>query len=203
MFGQPTIILSKPIKSVTIQDTRPASIGSEDTNNMGGTELISQTQINPDLDANNTSADNSKAKEAALLQTCQIINNIADKLKKFNENLIAEHKEEIAKLSVEIARKILVQKVEKGDYEIESIVKEALKNIPTRQDVEVHLNPEDHVQCQKSLHDELNSMLSEIKLILDPDIKRAECSIKTPKGTIQSFIDEHLEQIGEALGKVK
>lgn len=203
MFGQPTIILSKPIKSATIQDTRPASIGSEYTNDMGGTELISQTQINTDLDANNSPADNLKAQEALLLQTCQIINNIADKLKKFNDNLIAEHKEEIAKLSVEIARKILVQKVEKGDYEVESIVKEALKNVPTRQDVEVHLNPEDLVQCQKALHDELNSTLSGIKLISDPDIKRAECSIKTPKGAIQSFIDEHLEQIGEALGKVK
>ncbi len=203
MFGQPKIILSKPIKSVTIQDTRPTSIGSEYTNDVCGTELISHTQINPDLDGNNTSADNLEAQKAALLHTCQIINNVADKLNKFNEKVITEHKEEIAKLSVEIARKILVQKVEKGDYEIESIVKEALKNVPTRQDVEVRLNPEDLEQCQKTLNDELKSMLSGIKLISDPDIKRAECSIKTPKGTIQSFIDEHLEQIGEALEKVK
>jgi len=203
MFGQLAIILSKPIKSVKIENIRPSSIESGYKNDVCGAELISHTQINSDLDGNIASTEISETQKASLLQTCQIINNIADKLKKFNENVLKEHKEEIARLSVEIARKILVQKVEKGDYEIESIVKEALKNVPTRQDVEVHLNPEDLVQCQKTLHDELKSMLSGIKLIPDPDIKRAECSIKTPKGTIQSFIDEHLEQIGEALEKVK
>jgi flagellar biosynthesis/type III secretory pathway protein FliH len=203
MFGQPAIILSKPIKSVKIENTRPTLISSENGSDVCGSELTSHTQINSDLDGNAVPTENLQAQKTSFLHTCQLINNIADKLNKFNENIIKEHKEEIAKLSVEIARKILFQKVEKGDYEIESIVKEALSNVPTRQDVEVHLNPDDLVQCQKTLNDELNSTLSGIKLVSDPNIKRAECSIKTPKGIIQSFIDEHLEQIGEALVKVK
>lgn len=203
MFGQPVIILSKPIKSVKIEDTCPASIGADYKNDRCGTELISHTHIAPYSNADTAMTENLKAQKDSLLNTCKIINEIADKLHKLCENIFTEQREEIARLSVEIARKILVQKVEKGDYEIESIVKEALKNAPACQDVEVHLNPEDLVQCQKTLNDESKSTLTGIKLISDPNIKRAECLVKTPKGIIRSFIDEHLKQIGEALEKVK
>ena len=203
MFGQPVIILSKPIKSVKIEDTCPASIGANYKNDRCGTELISHTQIADDSNTDTVTMENLKAQKGSLHNTCKIINEIADKLQKLYESLFAEQREEIARLSVEIARKILVQKVENGDYEIESIVKEALKNAPTCQDVEVHLNPEDIVQCQKTLNDESQITLTGIKLIPAPNIKRAECLIKTPKGIIRSLIDEHLKQIGEALEKVK
>src|SRR4030067_522779 len=73
-------------------------------------------------------------------------------------------------LSVEIARKILMQKVENGDYEIESIIKEALKNAPGSQDVIVHLNPEDLEKCQKAQQDGPGGVLAGIKLIPDPNI---------------------------------
>ncbi|MHC4324068.1 MAG: FliH/SctL family protein, partial [Planctomycetota bacterium] len=105
------------------------------------------------------------------------------------------------RLSVEIARKILTQKVENGDYEIESIVKEALKNLPGSQDVIVHLNPEDIEKCQKARQDGTGGALSGIKLIPDPDIGRAECLLESPKGIIKSLIDENLQRIGKALEK--
>jgi len=116
--------------------------------------------------------------------------------------MLTKHREEIAKLSIEIARKILVQKVEKGDYEIETIVKEALKNVPARQEVNVYLNPKDLEQCQTALQSEQESISTDIKFIPDPKIGRAECLVQSSKGTVHSFIEEHLEQIGEALKKV-
>jgi len=96
-----------------------------------------------------------------------------------------------------------VQKVQNGDYETESIVKEALKNSPTRQDVVVHLNPEDFVQCQKAQQDEPTGALAGIKFVSDPNIGRAECLVESSKGIIESLIDEHLERIGKALKKVE
>ena len=127
------------------------------------------------------------------------IKNVVDKLNQFYDTLFAEHKEEIARLSVEIARKILMQKVQNGDYEIESIVKEALENAPTRQDVVVHLNPQDHLLCQKAQQDEPNGSFAGIKFVSDQNIGRAECLLETPKGIIESLIEEHLERIGKAL----
>lgn len=136
-------------------------------------------------------------------QVCQALQDAANKVNEFQEKLFKEHKEQIAKLSVEIARKILMQKVQEGDYAIESIVEEALKNAPTHQDLAVHLNPEDLAQCQKLQQEDATGTLAGVKLVSDPNIGRAECLLETPKGIIESLIDEHLERIGKALEKAE
>ena len=160
--------------------------------------------------AGDATAASAEAKQAELLglqkespaQVCQALQDAVNKVNEFQENLFKEHKEQIAKLSVEIARKILVQKVQEKDYAIEPIIEEALKSAPTRQDVVVHLNPEDLVECQKVQQD-ASSTLADVKLISDPNIGRAECLLETPKGIIESLIDERLERIGKALETVE
>ena len=174
--------LEKPVVSVKISDAPP--LLSAESKNGDGEQITTQ---------------DSQAKDTVLSQTCQTLKALTDKLNQFYDKLFAGHKEEIAKLSVEIARKILAKQVQNGDYEIESIVKEALKNAPTRQDVVVHLNPEDHILCQKAQQDEPNGALAGIKFISDPNIGRAECLLETPKGIVESLINEHLERIGKAL----
>lgn len=146
-----------------------------------------------------------KAQKTEVLQTCQTLKELVDKLNKFYTEAFSGHKEEIARLAVEIAGKILMQDVEKGNYKIETIVKEALKNVPTRQDVVVHLNPEDLDTFQKLQQDELDKIgtLDGMKFIADSNIGRAECLVDSPKGIIESLIDEHLKRIAEALKKVK
>jgi len=140
------------------------------------------------------------AQKAVFSQACQALNGVIARLNQFCDKLYVEHREEIARLSVEIARKILMQKAEKGDYEIESIIKEALKNVPASQDVIVHLNPEDLEKCQKAQKDEPGGVLAGIKLVPDQNIGRAECLLESPKGIIKSLIDDNLERIGKALG---
>ena len=139
----------------------------------------------------------------SLVQVCQALQDAVNKVNELQENIFKEHKEQIAKLSVEIARKVLAQKVHEKDYEIESIVKESLENAPTHQDVVVHLNPEDLAQCQKLQQDDTTGTLTDIKFVADPNIGQAECLLETPKGIIESLIDEHLQRIGEALKKAE
>ena len=142
-----------------------------------------------------------EAQKAVFLQACQTLDGVIARLNQFCEKLYAGHREEIARLSVEIARKILMQKVENGDYEIESIIKEVLNNAPGSQDVIVHLNPEDIEKCRKAQQDEPGGVLAGVKLISDSNIGRAECLLESPKGIIKSLIDDNLERIGKALEK--
>jgi flagellar biosynthesis/type III secretory pathway protein FliH len=102
---------------------------------------------------------------------------------------------------VEIANKVLMHKIEQGDYKIEAIIKEALRNAPTHQEIVVHLNPDDVIQCQKMQENDPSSSFAQIKFVADPGIGRAECLVETPKGIIKSLIDEHMERITEALTK--
>ena len=183
MSGTITINIAKPIKSVRISDTG----------------AITPNECGPDSQAN----DRQTETKAEVSQICRTLRGLVGKLNELYDKVLAENKEKIARLSVEIARKILMQKVRKGDYEIEAIVKEALKNAPTHQDLAVHLNPKDFVQCQKLQQGDAADALSDIKFVSDANIARAECLLETGKGIIKSLIDEHLEQIGKALEKVE
>ncbi len=92
-----------------------------------------------------------------------------------------------------------MHKVENGDYEIESIVKEALENAPDRHDVVVHLHPDDVEQCQRAQQNDPGSALVGVTFVSDSNIGRAECLLENPKGIVKSLIDENLERIARAL----
>jgi flagellar biosynthesis/type III secretory pathway protein FliH len=187
-----TVNLNKPIMSATFLDghangeaSRMPGLARE--NSEAGTIQTLQQELD--------------AQKSVFLQTCKTLNEVISKLNQFYDRIFAEHREEIARLSVEIARKILMQKVENGDYEIESIVKEALNKAPSNQDLTVHLNPDDMERCRKVQQDEPSGVLSGIKLISDPKVGRAECVLESPKGIIKSLIEDSLERIGKALQK--
>ncbi|MHC4204155.1 MAG: FliH/SctL family protein [Planctomycetota bacterium] len=187
-----TVNLNKPIASARFLDDHVQGDNIQSPSPDIEESGAGATQIqNKDLEA----------QKAVFSQACQTLNGVIAKLNQFCEKLYAGHREEIARLSVEIARKILMQKVENGDYEMESVIKEALKNAPGSQDVIVHLNPEDIEKCRKAQKDRPGNVLAGIKLIPDPNIGRAECLLESPKGIIKLLIDDSLERISKALGK--
>ncbi len=184
----------KPIVSAKVLDGDANGVGSRLSGRAEGHAGANTEQIlTQDLEA----------QKAMFSQACQTLNGVIAKLNQFCDKVYVEHREEIARLSVEIARKILMQKVDDGDYEMESIIKEALKNAQGHQDVVVHLNPEDLAKCQKAQQDEPSGALAGIKFVSDPNIGRAECVLESPKGIIKSLIGENLERIGKALKKAE
>jgi len=188
MTGTFAVNLAKSIKSVKILNNYRGDVESALTDVINPAENAEQVKLTEALETQ-------KHMEAA----CRTLQGLVSKLNRFYDQLFAEQKGEIARLSVEIARKILMQKVQEGDYEIESIIKETLKNAPAHHDLIVHLNPEDLAVCQKTQADGGKGTLAGIKLVADPNIGRAECVLESPKGIIKSLIKEHLEQIGKAL----
>jgi flagellar assembly protein FliH len=194
-----TTNLAKPIKSVAILSGH----GGPSSGRTSPNEVAGLNQADSEPQGIHGLKRELEAQKAAFSQINQALREVTAKLNKFYNTAFAAHKEEIAKLSVEIAGKILAQKVEDRDYEIESIVREALNNAPSHQDVVVHLNPEDLVQYQKARRDEPSEESAGIKFVPDPHIGRAECLLETPKGIVESLIEQHLEQIAKALKKVE
>jgi len=187
-----TVNLNKPISSVKLLND---SVESD------GVQSVRQSAGKSDADTVLILKEDLEAQKAVFSQACQTLNGVIQKLNRFCDKLYAGHSEEIARLSVEIARKILMQKVENGDYEIGPIIEEALKNTSNIRDVVVHLNPEDIEKCRNAQESEPCGVLSGIKLVPDPNIGRAECLLESPKGIIKSMIDDSLERICKALEK--
>jgi flagellar biosynthesis/type III secretory pathway protein FliH len=178
-----TVKLDRPIESLRVVQTPTIvfDVPAQDDSDLSGLAEL----------------ENQKQQCALLLQTLEAV---TVKLQLVYEKAIVEHRQAIAKLAVDIARKILAQKVKDGDYQIESIIQEALKNSPTRQDIVVRLNPQDFTRCQQ-MQQQGEAAFAGIKFVADSGIGPAQCVVETPKGKVESLIDEHLEQVGRALSK--
>ncbi len=175
-----------PIGSVTILD----GPGSDSENHAAASVNATGTSVTP--------AESQNQKES-YERACQTLLAVAGKLNQFYDEMFTGHKDEIAKLSVEIARKVLMQKVENGEYEIEPIIKEAIKSSPSQQDLVVHLNPQDMAAYEKAMQENGDKAFAGIKFVSDQNIGPAECTLESPKGTIESKINEHLDQIAKTL----
>jgi flagellar biosynthesis/type III secretory pathway protein FliH len=146
-------------------------------------------------------ADGSGIQELARL--CKTVKTITDKLNKVYEETIAGNRRDIARLAVEIARKILTTRVARGDYDMQAVIEEALKCVPARQHVAVRVNPEDLRSCQQLQQENPDGVFHGLELVADPALARADCLVETPKGIVKSFVEEHLEHVGEALLQVE
>jgi flagellar biosynthesis/type III secretory pathway protein FliH len=187
MPDMPTVKLPRPIGSINMVESRSAVMDPLSLEPVSGGNIETAMQTN--LETQKLQYD----------KALEMLEAAAKKLQFVYERLIVEHRQAIAKLSIEIARKILSQKVKDGDYQIESIVQEALNNAPARQNIVVRLNPQDLAKCQQL--QKSDSMLASVKLVADPGIGPAECVVETPKGKVESLIDGHLEQVARALSK--
>jgi flagellar biosynthesis/type III secretory pathway protein FliH len=125
----------------------------------------------------------------------------ADQLSQTCQSLFRDHRDQIAQLVVEIAHRVLKKKVTEGAYDIEAIVKETLSHAPTLEDVTIRVNPVDLADCRAAQTGKKGEAVEGIQFVADPGVGRGECVLESPKGIIQSMIDEHLLQIGEALKK--
>jgi len=172
-----TIQLERPIKSANL-------FGSSSCSTEAGSISAESTSDNK-----------------SMMQLCQVLQNAANKANEFQEILRKGHKKQIAKLSVEIARKILLKEIKNGNYDIEAIVNEALNSAATRKDLVVYLNPEDFARVQNIQQD--GGSLSGVTFMEDGNIGKAECRLESAKGRIASLIDEQLIRIEEALNKVE
>ena len=195
-------------RSIRIQ--LPRQVQSVNMVDQGGTPLPTPEPDRtdpPPVETTGVSAEETAAivdgLQAQLAQTCQVLNSVAAKLKEFHERSLASHSEDIARLSIEIARKILAQKVQEHDYEIVSIVQEALNTAPAHSEMTVHVHPDDLAPCQALQQEQPDSALAQIKFLADPAVPPAECRVETPTGSVKSCISEQLEQISNALLKAE
>jgi flagellar biosynthesis/type III secretory pathway protein FliH len=136
-----------------------------------------------------------------LANLCETVGTLVGKLNRLYEQSVAHNRAEIAKLAVEIARKIVKCEIPKGGYDIHAIIEDALSRAPTRQDLVVRVNPEDAPLCQNLQEERPDGEFAKLQFVPDWSVARANCLIETPKGIVRSFVEEGLERVREALEK--
>lgn len=107
--------------------------------------------------------------------------------------------QQLLDLSMEIARKVLMQEIQAEKYQVDPIVREALSRIPPRMDAVTHLHPDDLARCELARLDTEAPGAGGLRFIADPDVRRGECLVQTSQGTVESSIEGHLQEIAAAL----
>lgn len=155
--------------------------------------------VSSDVDQSGVNEEQLKLQREELSSVCRALGDAVLQVNATASELLSSQREQIVRLSVQIAEKILLREISSGNYEIEKIICEALKIAPSQQDVVVRVNPEDLGHYQEVSQDHANELPSDISLVGDPLIGRAECVVETKKGVVEYYIDEHLKQISQAL----
>jgi flagellar biosynthesis/type III secretory pathway protein FliH len=187
----PTVHLARPIATVAVLGESAEA------------HVAARTETSATTARQRQALDQLQQQQAELVALCQTVGQMAAQLRRLEEETLTHNRSEIAKLAVEIARKITMCNLEGGNYDIQAIVEEALTRAPTRQSIVIHVNPEDLPRCQQLQQENTESPFSELEFTADWSVGRAECLVETPKGIVKSFVEERLERIGEALQKVE
>lgn len=143
----------------------------------------------------------SRMQKIQLEKVCANLRNIVETLAGMESVLFNRYKDEIINLAVEISRKVLAHRIEQDDYKIADVIKQALEDSPAQNEIVIRLNPKDYAQVEKLSRDASLDFAKGVTFVSDAAISQAQCLLETPKGIVESFIDEHLEKISAALKK--
>lgn len=187
-----TVQIDAPIASVRLVDS-PA------TRNAGRLPADSDAAQAPGSAENTQALKALQADREALASAKASLLSAIQQTAGLRESVVSSAEKEIVQLAIDVARKVLMQEIQAGRYEIDPIVQAALEQVSGWQDVVVHLNPDDFGRCAQAGNDENSDASSGVRFVADPSVRHAECLLESPQGIVQSAIEEHLGEIAAAL----
>lgn len=144
-----------------------------------------------------------KANEELNLKTeakIKEINDILEEIENQKHNIISKFKEEISKLSIDIAEKIIREKVDSDDYIITNIIEHSIKNYKNSEWIKIYISEKDDaikIQADKNLVHELRNISENVKFEILKDSEKGTLIIETPDNIIDAGIDTQLNNLKE------
>jgi flagellar assembly protein FliH len=123
----------------------------------------------------------------------------ARQLQQLREQIVAEAEQELLAAAVELAGIICAQQIEAGNVKIDPILEQALTRLPARENIRIHLNPQDFQQCQLAAKADEADTHSCYEFIQDPQIQPGECLLETDEASVEHTVQESIETLQDAL----
>jgi flagellar assembly protein FliH len=137
-----------------------------------------------------------KAAEAELAKANEIFGQALLAIGTLRGQLMHEAEEDLLKLAVKIAGKIVLRELATEPGVLAGLVRGAVELASDGGEVVVRLNAEDHAVVTRSR--EFKELLSDNRSVVlkaDPAIQHAGCLVETLKGNIDAGLDAQLEEI--------
>lgn len=130
------------------------------------------------------------------------INDMLKTIEKQKQNIISKYESELEKTSIDIAEKIMKQKVDLSDDVISKIIGNVIKDYKNVEWVKIYIADKDEVEkieADKSLISELQKISNDVKIEVAKDLDKGSCIIETPAGIVDASIDTQLNNLKEIL----
>jgi len=186
MAQQVTVRLVGRPQTVTVSSSTAAGAAPDAADAAAEIEHVRQ-QMRQEIDA----------ERLRVAQSCRALAAAAEQFDRLQDELLAEAETQLVDLAIDIARKVLMQEIQAERYEIDPIVAEALRRVPCRRGVVVHLHGDDLARCRAA--EQLAEDSEHIRFVADPNVRPGECVVQTPEGVVESSVASHLEDVAEQL----
>jgi flagellar biosynthesis/type III secretory pathway protein FliH len=112
--------------------------------------------------------------------------------------VLAGAEAQVVELAIEIAGKVLMQELEAGRFQMEPVVREALRHMPARRDIVVRLCPQD-AAAWVAAATAAPGAAPGLKVVADPAIRRGDCIVETAEATVSATVTERFQAVAEVL----
>jgi flagellar assembly protein FliH len=112
--------------------------------------------------------------------------------------VLAGAETQVVELAVEIAGKVLMQELEAGRFQMEPVVREALRHVPARRDIVVRLCPQD-AAAWVAAATAAPGAAPGLKVVADPALRRGDCIVETAEATVSATVAERFQAAAEML----
>lgn len=130
----------------------------------------------------------------ALRASGEAIHNLRDKI-------LRESEDEVIKLVMLVARKVIVQEIAQDRSILAGVVQNALAGLSDREEITVHINPDDYLLVTSGRDKALYKELLSERLLLkpDPSVSAGFCLVDTVMGTVDASLNGQMDQIYRTL----
>jgi flagellar assembly protein FliH len=139
--------------------------------------------------------------ERGLLNVFNALRSSSETIHNLRDKIFRESEEEIINLVMLVARKVIVNEIAQDRSILAGVVQHALAGLSGRDEITVHINPDDYLLATSGRDELLHSELINERLTLkpDPSIAAGFCIIDTSMGVIDASLDSQLDQIYRTL----
>ena len=139
--------------------------------------------------------------ERGLVNVFHSLRAASETIHNLRDRIFRESEDEVINLILLVARKVIIQEVAQDRSILEGVVRNALAGLSAREEVTVHINPEDYHLFTSGRDDILKHELLNERLLMKPDplVTTGFCRIGTSMGTIDASLDGQMEQIYRTL----
>ncbi len=139
--------------------------------------------------------------ERGLVNVFRALRTASESIHSVREKILRESEDELVKLIILVARKVILQEVSQDRAILSKVVKNAVDGISERDEITVRLNPEDYALVSDDRGELLGKELMTDRMHIKPDptVLSGFCLVDTEMGTMNAGIDAQLDEIYRCL----